>query len=101
VRGRLTAESLLRRLYVLVLVTLLPIALYLLTGEPVGLLKVAGAIEASHIPIVASLTLYLNRRRLPEELRPSWPAFLLTATAALFFAVFAAIYLLQLLREGG
>jgi hypothetical protein len=34
---------------------------YLSVGEPVALLKIAGAIEAAHIPVVALLTFRLNR----------------------------------------
>jgi hypothetical protein len=89
-------EEKLRRIFVLVLVTALPIALYLLVGRPVGLLKIAGAIEAAHIPVVTGLTLYVNRTRLPAALRPSWFAFVATVLAALFFAVFAVTYVLQL-----
>jgi Mn2+/Fe2+ NRAMP family transporter len=94
-------ERLLTRAYVLSLVTALPILLYLIAGEPVGLLKVAGAIEAAHIPVVTGLILYLNHRILPAGLKPSWPVFLATAVSGLFFAAFAAIYVLQLLSGSG
>ena len=77
------------------LFTLLPIELYLIFGEPVALLKIAGAIEAVHIPVVTGLMLYLNRRTLPADLRPSWFAFAMTALAGLFFAAFAVIYLIS------
>jgi hypothetical protein len=78
------------------LVTLIPIAIYLLLGEPLTLLKIAGAIEAAHIPVVAGLVLYLNRSALEKELQPSLVSFISTALAGLFFAVFAVIYFLQL-----
>lgn len=94
--GKWMTEKNLRRFYVLVLVTLAPIGIYLAMGEPVELLKIAGAIEACHIPIVVVLTLYLNRKKLPGELKPSWFTFLCTALAGVFFAVFAVIYILQL-----
>jgi Mn2+/Fe2+ NRAMP family transporter len=94
-RARSLDEERLRQVFVLVLVTLLPIGLYLVAGQPVGLLKVAGAIEAAHIPVVTGLTLYLNRTRLPAELQPSWPTFAATVLAGAFFAAFAAIYLFQ------
>jgi hypothetical protein len=42
------------------LVTLVPLALFLIVGQPVGLLKLSGAIEAAHIPFVTGLTLYPN-----------------------------------------
>lgn len=58
-------DASLRRAIVAVVLTVIPIALYLVQGEPVALLKLAGAIEAAHIPVVAGLTLHLNRRVLP------------------------------------
>jgi len=97
VRGRWTQEKFLQRFYIIVLLVALPIAVYLFFGQPIGLLQTAGAIEAAHIPIVTGLTLYLNHQMLPKELRPS--KFILggTVLAGIFFAVFAVIYLLQLL----
>ena len=98
--GRWVEETFLQRGFVLVLVTALPIALYLTTGSPVALLKLAGAIEAAHIPIVAGLTLYLTRRDLPPDLRPSWLTAGATLLAALFFAAFAALYVVRLVLPG-
>lgn len=97
VQGRWTKEKFLQRFYIVVLLVALPIAVYLFFGQPIGLLQTAGAIEAAHIPIVTGLTLYLNHRMLPKELRPSKFIFGGTAVAGIFFAVFAFIYLLQLL----
>jgi Mn2+/Fe2+ NRAMP family transporter len=85
-------EVAVRRVFVIVLVTILPIGLYLAVGEPVTLLKIAGGIEAAHIPVVTGLTLYLNRTRLPRALRPSWPVTGATAVAGTFFAAFAVYY---------
>ncbi|NEQ27490.1 MAG: divalent metal cation transporter [Microcoleus sp. SIO2G3] len=96
-QGRWTNEKFLRKFYIVVLLAILPIAVYLCFGEPIGLLQTAGGIEAAHIPIVTGLTLYLNRRMLPEELRPSKLIFAGTVIAGLFFGVFAVIYLLQLI----
>ncbi|HEX5597092.1 MAG TPA: Nramp family divalent metal transporter [Micromonosporaceae bacterium] len=87
------ADRRLRRWIVLIGLAVTPTVLYLLVGQPVTLLKVAGAIEAAHIPVVASLTLYLNRRDLPQPLRPSRVAVTGTAIAALFFTAFTAFYL--------
>lgn len=99
VRGRWTNEKFLQRFYIVVLLAVLPIAIYLFFGKPVGLLQTAGAIEAAHIPIVTGLTLYLNYRMLPKELSPSKFTFGATAVAGIFFAVFAVIYLYQLLSQ--
>ena len=92
-RARRVDEQTRRRALVLVLLTAAPAALYLAIGEPVRLLKIAGAIEAAHIPVVALLTLRLNRRLLPEALRPSPPAALATVLAAALFGAFALYYL--------
>jgi len=89
-------EVFLKRLFVLVVVTILPIALYLAIGNPVTLLKIAGFIEAAHIPVLVVLVLLLNHRELPKELRPSLVTTLFTAMAGLFFAAFAIIYILQI-----
>jgi hypothetical protein len=93
-------EETLRQAFVFGLVTVPPIALYAAIGEPVRLLKAAGAIEAAHIPIVAGLTLLLNHRELPAPLRPSWPTVAVTAAAGLFFAAFAAYYIAELVTGG-
>jgi Mn2+/Fe2+ NRAMP family transporter len=91
-------DEVLRKFYVIFLVTILPIILYLIMGEPVGLLKVAGAIEAAHIPFVVVLILYLNNTALPSSLKPSKGTVIATAGAGLFFLVFAAIYVVQLVN---
>ena len=90
------AEPKRRRAVVLVLLCAAPAALYLSVGEPVALLKIAGAIEAAHIPLVALLTIRLNRRALPAAVRPSVLATAATVAAALLFAAFAAYYLFTL-----
>jgi hypothetical protein len=99
VQGRWTDEAWLKNAFVIVLVTLVPMALFLLVGQPVGLLKLSGAIEAAHIPFVTGLTLYLNHRSLPPDLRPSWLSFAATALAGLFFVAFAAIYVFRLVMS--
>ncbi|MFZ5892811.1 MAG: Nramp family divalent metal transporter [Myxococcota bacterium] len=92
---RWARESALRKGYVVVLVTALPILIFVLVGNPVSLLKVAGSIEAIHIPVIAVLALLVNRR-LPRGLAPSRFATVATSLGALFFAMFAVLYLLGL-----
>ena len=89
-------EERLRRAFVVILLTVAPICLYLAVGEPVGLLKVAGIIEAAHIPVLAGLILYLNHQSLPPGLRASLPVVAATVAAGLFFAAFAGLYILTL-----
>jgi Mn2+/Fe2+ NRAMP family transporter len=90
-------EEFLQKFFVIVLVTILPIILYLLMGEPVGLLKIAGAIEAGHIPFLVALILYLNHKKLPDSLKPSLAVTIATIMAGLFFLAFAGIYVVQLI----
>ncbi|MGH2793417.1 MAG: Nramp family divalent metal transporter [Actinomycetota bacterium] len=86
----------LRNSIVVILLGVIPLILYLVVREPVGLLKLAGAIEAVHIPLVAGLTLYLNRRQLPEALRPGKVATTGTILASVFFLAFAAYFLVDI-----
>lgn len=95
--GAWTNERFLKRAYLVGLLTLAPLALYLVIGRPVRLLQIAGAIEAAHLPVLAGLTLYLNRRELPMDLRPSRLAFWGTVLAGAFFAGFALLYVADLL----
>jgi len=90
-------ERRMRRWIVLVVLAAAPTALYLLVGEPVTLLKAAGAIEAAHIPVVAGLTLYLNHRQLPRHLRPTRFAAAGTGIAGLFFVGFTVFFLVEVL----
>ena len=69
-QGRRTDEQFLKDSLIIGLVTLVPMALFLRLGKPVGLLKLSGAIEVAHIPIVTVLTLYLNHRLSPLTSAP-------------------------------
>lgn len=89
------SNATIKNIFLFGFLTIFPILLYLIYGNPVTLLKLAGAIEASQIPIVAGFTLYLNLQ-LPADLRPSWLATIATILAALFFAGFAALYIFGL-----
>lgn len=92
-----TSEEALRQRLVVIVLTALPLVLYLGWGEPVGLLKLAGAVEAAHIPVLAVLTLVLNHRELPREVRPSRLATVVTTLSAAFFAAFALAFVVTLL----
>ncbi len=50
---------------------------------------------------MTALTLYLNHRLLPADLRPSWPILAATVLAGLFFAAFAVLYLFRLVVPAG
>jgi hypothetical protein len=98
--ARWADEERLKRAFVLVVLTAVPIALYLALGEPVRLLQAAGAIEAAHIPVVAAIALLLNRRTLPADLRPGAASIALVAAGVVFFTAFAAFYLAKLAGFG-
>lgn len=86
----------LQRIYLVTVLGILPMVLYWMVGEPVGLLKLAGIIEGLQIPLLAGLVLYLNLKTLPEGLKPSWFSIAGTALAGFFFLGFAAVYLYEL-----
>lgn len=91
-----TNPRFLKKIFVIVVLAVFPIITYIIAGEPVGLLKMAGAIEASHIPVVAVLILYLNKKALPRRFQPSRIVFGFTVIAGVFFSLFAVLYILQL-----
>ena len=70
--------------------------MYTIGGEPISLLKMAGAIEAIHIPFLAGFILYLNLKKLPDGLRPGIISIIGTSLAGLFFGAFAVAYILQI-----
>jgi hypothetical protein len=96
---RWMSEAFLKAFFVVAWLTVLPVTVYLIMGEPVALLKIAGAIEAAHIPVLTAIILYLNLRWLPPDLRPSGATTVATAVAGLFFAGFAGVYVFQLLSD--
>jgi Mn2+/Fe2+ NRAMP family transporter len=90
----------LRNTYILTVLTAVPIFLFLLLRDPVDILSLAGIISAAHLPVVVTLTLYLNLRHLPKGLRPGpiWTA--ATLVAILFYGFFSAFFFYNLLRSG-
>ncbi|MCM4078896.1 Nramp family divalent metal transporter [Paractinoplanes hotanensis] len=83
------------RTAVIAWLAVLPFTVFLIFGDPVALLTVAGSIEAVHIPLVAGLTLWLNRRSLPAALRAGRIATTIVTAAIVFFTGFALFYLWQ------
>lgn len=83
-----------RKWIVIGLTGAVPIALLAVHPEPLAYLKIAGAIEAAQIPLVAGSVLWWNRRNLPPELRPKLFASIGGSAAVLFFSAFAVAYFL-------
>jgi Mn2+/Fe2+ NRAMP family transporter len=81
-----------------IVLALFPFVVYSIAGEPIGLLQLAGVIEAIHIPVIAGLTLFLNATTLPLALRPSRTALVFNLIACLFFVVFAILYIIQIVE---
>lgn len=94
-KGRWQQEDFLKKLFLIVLVGILPILLYAFFGEPVGLLQLAGVLEAAQIPVIVGLTLYMNCTMLPARLQPSWGSRVIVLTAMAFFLGFAALFVYQ------
>ena len=71
-----------------VMLTVVPVALYLLFESPVKMVVAGGISQSVMLPITGAGALYLRHRRLPRELRPSrvvtfglWASTLLMAVA--------------------
>lgn len=95
VKGKWAAQPTLRKGFLILLLGAGPVLLYLLIGEPVALVQLAGIIEAIHIPIILFLTLYLNTHRIPADLRPSLVSKIGAVLAGVFFIGFAVLFILQ------
>jgi Mn2+/Fe2+ NRAMP family transporter len=94
-KGRWQQEAFLRKLFLVLLVGIIPIGVYAFFGEPVGLLQLAGVIEAVHIPVIVGLTLYMNCTLLPASLKPSLSSRVIVLIAMAFFIGFAGLYIYQ------
>jgi len=92
--GRWVSMRFYRYVYLLGLMGAIPLVFILTNLEPVTALAIAGIIEAIQIPVVAFMTVYLNRRMLPVEFRPSLPTVILTIAVGVFFAAFSVYYIM-------
>ncbi len=86
----------LRAAYVIVLGAIGPIALLYFYNHPLQILSISGIIGAGITPIFTFLTLWLNKKYLPENLQPGWFSFWGTVVAGLFFTVTTLLYFLHL-----
>lgn len=87
----------LKNIYILIVLTLIPIIVFLALRDPVDILSVAGIITAAHLPIVVTLTLYLNVKRLPRSLGPGIFFIASTLVAILFYGFFSILFFYNLL----
>ena len=95
----LASHERLRDIYIVALLVVLPIGILLVMRKPVDILSVGGIVTAVHTPVVVFLTLYLNRKALPHDLRPG--AFITTAMCAsgLFYGAFCVAYFYNLIAR--
>lgn len=54
-----------------VLLTVIPVAFYLLVQSPVTMVVIGGIFQSAMLPIIAICTLFLRHRRLPREVAPN------------------------------
>jgi hypothetical protein len=72
-----------RNLFI-VLMTAVPVSLFLFYKSPVWMVKVGGIAQAAMLPIIGIGTIYLRHRRLPREIAPSrWVSIALWIATAL------------------
>ncbi|GAB6057974.1 Nramp family divalent metal transporter [Desulfonatronum parangueonense] len=87
----------LMNIYIIVVLTVIPIIVFLILRDPVVILSAAGIITAAHLPVMVSLTLYLNLTRLPRQHRPGIFFVAATGFAILFYAFFSILFFYNLL----
>ena len=98
-RDDLAARLRHRRRFVLLL-TLIPAALYFLFQSPVKMVLAGGLAQSIMLPIAALGTAYLRHRHLPAALRPRPAMTALLWLAVVVICAFMASYLVQTLRGG-
>jgi len=91
----------LKRLFVVSITGIVPIGIILCFEDPVAVMSASGIIAALHTPFIALTALYINRTRLPADVRPGWFVTLCMGAAGLFYLGFAVAYLWGLAVGGG
>mgnify|MGYP003144949592 CR=1 FL=1 len=89
----------LKRLFVVTITGLIPIAIVFVFKDPVKVMSASGIIAAFHTPFIALIALYVNRTRLPDAIKPNFFATISMAAAGLFYLGFAGLYLWDLLAN--
>lgn len=86
----------LKRLFIIVVTGVIPVGILLVFKNPVSVMSASGIIAAMHTPFIALISLYVNRTRLPAELRPNWFETIAMTASGLFYTGFAGLYLWDL-----
>ena len=75
---------------------LAPIVVVLLVRDPVTIMSASGIVAALHTPFIVALIAWVNRRQLPESLRPGSVVTAAMVLSAVFFAGVGTLQLLSL-----
>ena len=86
----------LKRLFIIVVTGVIPIGILLVFKNPVSVMSASGIIAAMHTPFIALVSLYVNRTRLPAELKPNGFETIAMTASGLFYTGFAGLYLWDL-----
>ena len=89
----------LKRLFVITVTGVVPVGIILAFEDPVAIMSASGIIAALHTPFIALTALYVNRTRLPPQLRPGILTTSCMAAAGLFYTGFAGVYLWDLIAR--
>jgi Mn2+/Fe2+ NRAMP family transporter len=95
---RLRDRAFLTRVYLVSVTGIVPVIIVMLFSDPVEVMSASGIIAAAHTPFIVFITLYLNRTRLPRELRPGNFISCMMALAGLFYLSFAGVFFWDLFR---
>lgn len=82
----------LKRLYVLSITGIAPAIILLVFKDPVQVMSVSGIIAALHTPFIVMISLWVNRRLLPKDLRPGLFSSSAMILSGMFYMVFAVLY---------
>ena len=88
----ITDRRKLKNTYAIIFGAIIPLIVFFLVKNPVDILAIAGTVAAVHTPVVVFLTLYLNMKRLPKGLQPSWFSISCMVLSGLFFSSFAVYH---------
>jgi len=91
----------LKRLFVATVTGIVPIVIVLMFKDPVKVMSLSGIIAALHTPFIALTALYVNRTRLPEQIRPNILETSCMLSAGLFYLGFAGLYVWDLFANAG
>lgn len=91
----------LKRLFIVVVTGLIPVGILLVFKNPVSVMSASGIIAALHTPFIALVSLYVNRTRLPEALKPNLFETFSMAISGVFYLGFAGLYFWDLVVNTG